>query len=152
MPTAIPVRFLSLALFASLAACSSSSDESKAISTSSPYMESETGAAVWELDTSQPLTDSSTKFTALVSRKACNDGVTGKVVEPRIESTALEVVVTFRVSPQDPEGANCPGNELVPYTVDLGEELGSRRLVDGQCRDVPSTPMSLCDESRWERP
>ena len=88
----------------------------------------------WHLAPQQSLQDSSTTFVALVSRVACNNGVTGEVLAPDVRMTGTEVIVTFTVAAKPNEPAPCQGNDEVPYQVDLGEPLGGRALVDGVCR------------------
>jgi hypothetical protein len=90
--------------------------------------------AVWYVDPQQDLTPESTTFTALVSRMACNGGVTGEVLAPKIDSGPAEVVITFRVAPKKcAYPASCLSNAEVPFEVELGEPLGQRTLVDGEC-------------------
>ncbi|RIQ18887.1 hypothetical protein [Jiangella rhizosphaerae] len=108
--------------------------------------------AVWQLQPDQRLTAASTGFTALVSRLACNSGVTGDVVEPDIEIGEAEIVVTFRVEPDDPGAADCQGNDWVPYEVSVNEPIGDRALIDGQCRPGGAAEQTVfCDPgpSRW---
>lgn len=47
--------------------------------------------------------------------------------------------MTFRVTPGEPSAASCPGNELVPYRLELPEPLGDRALVDGVCDEDDDT-------------
>lgn len=89
--------------------------------------------AVWELDPEQSLGAESTGFTALVTRLGCNSGVTGEVQEPEIVVTDAELVITFEVTPGEPEAANCQGNEIVSYEVALPGPLGDRVIRDGAC-------------------
>ena len=102
-------------------------------------------AAVWDLAPQQELGKSSTKFTALVSRLGCNDGVTGDVVAPDIRVTATEVTVTFRVLPKQIGAADCQGNNKVQFEVDFGEPLAGKSLVDGECclEARPHQPVSV---------
>jgi hypothetical protein len=64
-----------------------------------------------------------------------------------------EVVVTFTVEALSPGVHTCPGNDQVPYELDLGQPLGERRLVDGSCRppDGEARDTSLCIDGdvRW---
>jgi hypothetical protein len=126
MDVGIRFRRLSLLAVASLAAlttaCGAATDSS-----------TRGDPAVWFLGLDQELQESTTTFTALVSRLGCNDGVTGQVLEPEIRMSESEVVVTFSVAPKQPGPATCPDNDEVSYEVDLGEPLGARALVDGQC-------------------
>jgi hypothetical protein len=91
-------------------------------------------AAVWTLAEGSSLQPSSTRFTAVVTRLGCNNGVTGDVLAPAIRLGETEVVVTFTVAPKASDPASCPGNDQVRYEVVLDEPLRGRALVDGQCR------------------
>ena len=106
---------------------------------------------MWTVEPSQRLDPSSTGFTALVSRLACNSGVTGEVYAPKVQVGEDEIIVTFSVAPT--EGAqSCPSNDLVPHRVDLGEPLGDRSLVDGQCRPgakASTTSFCLAGSARY---
>lgn len=93
-------------------------------------------AATWDLAPDQEIDGRTTVVTVLVTRLDCNSGVTGKVNKPTIELTEGELVVTFNVSPGQPDAATCEGNDQVPYDLELPEPLGDRRLVDGGC-DAP---------------
>ncbi|MEV6813048.1 hypothetical protein [Micromonospora sp. NPDC051296] len=138
-------RLASVLVWASLTAltpaCGASTEPSTAeaggISETGPTTSAEPSghgdAAVWFLGPGQSLQESSTTFTALVSRLACNSGVTGQVLAPEIRMSDSEVVVTFLVAPKQPGPATCPTNDQVSYEVDLGEPLRGRTLVDGQC-------------------
>jgi hypothetical protein len=138
-------RLVSVLVWTSLAAltaaCGAATEPSTAGSGGTSEPESSTSAqtraggdaAVWGIGPDQSLLRSSTKFTALVSRLGCNNGVTGQVLAPEIHMSESEVVVTFSVAPKQPGAATCPGNDQVSYQVDLGEPLQDRALVDGRC-------------------
>lgn len=109
-------------------------------------------AAVWELAPDQRLQPSSTTFTALVSRLGCSSGVTGEVLAPEIRLTESEVVVIFSVAPLEARSGTCQGNDQVPYQVELGEPLGDRALVDGEClpgREAATTSFCMPDSVRF---
>ncbi|MCB0918608.1 MAG: hypothetical protein KDC39_08575 [Actinobacteria bacterium] len=92
--------------------------------------------ATWMLPAKERITADSTQFTALVTRRGCNSGVTGEVYAPEVTYTADEILVTFSVAAEPwnlVESANCQGNEMVRYLVTLDEPIGSRMLVDGGC-------------------
>jgi hypothetical protein len=89
--------------------------------------------AVWAVGPNEKLQQSSTSFLAVVWRAGCNGGQTGQVLAPTIRKNESEIVVTFSVTPQQTGPATCPGNNEVTYKIDLGEPLGRRALVDGQC-------------------
>ena len=69
---------------------------------------------------------------ALVTELACAGGrsADGRVVEPWVAADPEQVVVVFAVVAS--EGVQtCPSNPASRVTVDLGEPLGNRRLLDG---------------------
>lgn len=103
-----------------------------------------TGAATWVVAPDEQIAAGTTTFTALVTRLSCSGGVTGTVEEPRIRVTDEQVILTFRVSPEDPAAADCQGNDAVPYDVELPEPLGDRALVDGACEDRSIAGTAAC--------
>ncbi len=91
------------------------------------------GAAVWAFDPDQPEPDATTQvFDALVTEMSCNSGqpADGRIVGPQVIATADTVLVVFAVRPR-PGGHDCQGNPAARVTVDLGEPLGNRALLDG---------------------
>lgn len=110
-------------------------------------------SATWSLKPGQRLQESSTGFTALVTRLGCNGGITGEVLAPQIRFGEAEIVVTFAVAAKEPGAATCVGNNQVPYEVDLREPLRDRALVDGQCLPgAEATTTSYCtpDSTRFK--
>ena len=107
--------------------------------------------AVWALDPTDLPAESSESFTVLVMRVGCAGGRTGEVLQPTIEASDDEIVITFTVAPVS--GAqDCPGNDIVPIVVDVGEPIDGRRIVDGSCR-TGAAPAGLCDEAaNWLPP
>ncbi|MDO8337052.1 MAG: hypothetical protein Q7T15_02210 [Microcella sp.] len=104
-----------------------------------------TSPAVWELTPDQVIDAETTTLSVLVTRVACNGGVTGTVNDPSIDRTDGELVITFTVSPGDPPAANCPSNDLVEYVIELDEPVGDRALVDGTCRTTDAADTVSCD-------
>lgn len=104
--------------------------------------------ADWRLGPNQDVQPSTTKFTALVTRLHCNNGVTGDVHAPTIKTTATEIVVTFTVAARTPGAAQCQGNEEVAYDVDLGEPLQGRSIIDGECLLGRRATTALCTRYR----
>lgn len=105
-------------------------------------------AAVWDIDAHDPLPPSTQRFTALVSRLECANGVTGRVLAPHIELTDTQVIVTFSVENNREGDATCPSNNWVKYDVDLGEPLGNRDLIDGTCQaGGEAATTSFCSDS-----
>ena len=133
---------------------SSDSSSGPAATTTTPAdvpTEPEEGdVATWDIDPIRPPAPSSSTFTALVRRLGCSGGVTGTVLRPGIEITDTEVAITFTVE-ADPDGRTCPGNDQVPYEVDLGQPLGERVLIDGSCLAGRAATSSLCPESGGRR-
>lgn len=104
-----------------------------------------TSPAVWELAPEQAVDAETTTLSVLVTRVACNSGVTGSVNEPSIDRADGELVITFTVSPGDPPAAECPSNDLVEYVIELDEPIGDRVLVDGACRTTGAADTVSCD-------
>jgi hypothetical protein len=108
--------------------------------------------AIWELEPSERIDSSADSFTAVVSRLGCSGGITGEVFAPTIQLGKSEIVVTFLVAPLDKNVFyNCPGNIGVPHEVELREQIGNRRLIDGSCLTEPalSTRFCLRGGARW---
>lgn len=107
--------------------------------------------AVWRVDDEDPPTTSATSFTALVTRLACSGGETGEVLAPMITVDEDEIVVTFTVEELPDGNYTCPGNDEVPFVVEIGEAIGQRTLVDGACLDGEAASTSFCSEgsNRW---
>ena len=93
----------------------------------------DTAAASWALAPGQEVGPDSSLLDVLVTRVGCNSGVTGHVEEPDVVLEDDRVVVTFVVTPGEPEAATCQGNPEEPWLLTLPEPLGDRSLVDGQC-------------------
>lgn len=96
--------------------------------------------AVWEPADEADLSPQSTSVGALVREVECASGrsAEGRNLDPEVSLGEEEVVVTFRVSPRD--GAqDCQDNPVTPYTVELGEPLGERTLLNG-AHDPPAAP------------
>lgn len=107
--------------------------------------------AVWTVDDTAPPRADSDSFKALVTRVECSGGQTGEVLEPQVIVEGERIVVTFTVAPLPEGGYPCPGNDQVPYTVQLGEPIGQRTLVDGACLSGEAASTSFCEEgpTRW---
>ena len=122
-----------------LAGCADDDGEDTAPTTTAPPGD----LAVWDLD-GRP-SASATSFTAEVARVGCNDGETGRVLEPSVVEAADQVVVTFWVEPTSPGDHTCPGNAPVAVEVALAAPIGDRDLVDGACRGTDPAPDPLCE-------
>lgn len=108
--------------------------------------------AVWFIRPGPDVTSASESFTALVTRLACNSGVTGAVLPPTVKSSDARVVVTFTVKAGQPGAQTCIGNRPVPVVVNLGEAIGQRQLVDGACHsggEAATTSFCIHGSVRW---
>lgn len=108
--------------------------------------------ANWSLLGQKSPTPQDTTLQLGVVRAACAGGRTGDVVSANTEFSTEQVVVTVFVEPL-PEGAyDCRMNDTVPYTVDLGQPLGERELVDGACRNAALAGTAACSQDglRWK--
>lgn len=108
--------------------------------------------AYWSLLDSAAPVPGATSLQLGVVRSGCSGGLTGKVLDSRVDYAAQRVTITIWVE-QQPDGAySCPSNETVPYTLELREPLGERELVDGACADPGALGTVVCSEGglRWE--
>lgn len=109
--------------------------------------ESDRATAVWEVAPQQQLDASTTEIAVLVTRLGCNSGVTGTVNDPTISITDDDLVITFTVSPGQPEAADCQGNDQVPYLLTLPQPLGEHRLIDGACESTEARSTVFCESA-----
>lgn len=103
------------------------------------------GIGTWVIDPAFPISEESTTVHVLATERSCTGGQPpdGREVEALVIPTPETVSIIITIEP--PEGAQtCPGNPSFGFTVDLGEPLGSRDLVDGA--SIPPTPQgdTLC--------
>ncbi len=92
-------------------------------------------------------TESTTRFTALVTQSSCNGGKTNAPRAPQIQLQSDRIVVTFTVESTDSpfgSGHTCPGNPAVPVDVVLPEPIGNRPLVDGTCPSYDAAAATGC--------
>lgn len=107
-------------------------------------------AAIWNIESAESITPDATSFTALVERLGCANGETGRLLDPVVAAGEDEIVVTFSVEALPAGDYTCPGNDRVPYLIELGEPIGQRSIVDGACRQDDAAGTSHCDsEVRW---
>ncbi len=94
--------------------------------------EVEAGAAWWELAPHERPTAESTELDLIVYERACagGHGPGERLSEVGIDYASDSVTITFRVTPLAGEG-DCLVAPGAPYTVQLDQPLGDRRLVDG---------------------
>lgn len=73
-----------------------------------------------------------TTLHGLILERACANGKppVGRVRPPVVVFDERTVVVTVTVK-EVPGGADCPGNPAMPITIELGQPLGDRRILDG---------------------
>jgi hypothetical protein len=88
-----------------------------------------------------------------VRRHRRSGGVAGEVFEPIVEVGETDIIVTFfDVSRDSDLEQTCPGNDEVPYELELGEPIGQRRVLDGSCRsggEAASTSFCAPGATRW---
>lgn len=90
--------------------------------------------ATWTLDPALPPPDAATtSFTALVTERTCTGGqpLLGRLLPPSIAYGADTVTVVVAATPLPGDVFTCQGNPSTRVTVELGEALGDRRLLDG---------------------
>ena len=92
------------------------------------------GSADWWLPPDQPKPGPGTRtLDALVMERACASGrpADGRIVGPDVVGVNSLVLVTFAVRSLGDGAQSCQGNPASRVTVDLGEPLGTRTLLDG---------------------
>lgn len=102
--------------------------------------ESDAELARWAPAPDADLSPDATSIEVLVNEMACAGGTSaeGRIAPPEIVYRDEAVVVTMRVVPRaGPQ--ECPGNPDTPYTLELEEPLGERRLLDG-AHEPPVSP------------
>ena len=79
-----------------------------------------------------PLDPSSSTLQIEIMERNCANGEppVGREVVEVVDVTDEAITITVLVEPV-PGLADCPSNPWHPVTVELGEPLGDRRLVDG---------------------
>ncbi|MBE0011447.1 hypothetical protein DXT87_16975 [Arthrobacter sp. AET 35A] len=109
------------------------------------------GDATWHLARPADVSADSTSLEVGVERAACASGRTGTVLEPEVTYETDRIIVTTYVEPLTGGVQSCQGNDVVPLTVELGEPIGERKLVDGVCLVPDAVPASLCEDDgvRW---
>ncbi|MGI9556774.1 MAG: hypothetical protein ACR2N5_02415, partial [Solirubrobacterales bacterium] len=96
------------------------------------YRDDTGAAAEWSLTPDDPLPSADTRSLPIhVFENLCNSGedAVGRVQEPRVEYFSRRILVTFWVTPRG-GFQTCPSNPPTPFTLELDEPLGDRKLVD----------------------
>jgi hypothetical protein len=109
---------------------------------------------IWELSDIDAVDAASERLDVEVTRLECSGGVTGEVLEPVVTLEADRILIRTDVAPL-PDGAyTCQGNDRVPVTIELGEPIGDRELVDAACLDEAAASTGFCQDDgvRWTPP
>lgn len=106
--------------------------------------------AVWELQDPAQVTADTEVLEIGVSRLACAGGETGPVADVSVEFSDDQISIQAYTEALEEDGADCPDNKVVAETVDLGEPIGERIIVDGACENDDAARTTFCDsEIRW---
>lgn len=105
-----------------------------------------TEPAVWFLRSGAAPDPSATSVEVLVAEQGCTsgEGAGGNTADPVVEATAIEVRIA--VATYIRKGSqSCPSHPLAPVTVELGQPLGDRTLIDvnGTIDDELAAPESM---------
>jgi hypothetical protein len=90
-----------------------------------------------------------------VMRADCANGVTGELLDPVVTSDENRITIQARAAPNGLTGADCPQNDVVTQTVELGEPVGDREIFDAICLDPTMSDYSWCRDDggvRWPKP
>lgn len=87
-----------------------------------------------------------TSLDLLVVERACASGQSaeGRVELVELAETADQVRLRIGVRPRDVDSATCPGNPATPFTVELGQPLGDREIVNASV--VPPRPLTVAGD------
>jgi len=91
---------------------------------------SRTQEAAWYLPADYRPDPASTSVTIYVEEQGCASGQTPSITRPRVQLSASTVTIAVRTRARFALTQSCQSNPLTPVTVDLGEPLGDRLLVD----------------------
>lgn len=107
--------------------------------------------ASWELLNAAEISPESTVLRLGVTRIQCASGITGTVLEPEIQINGERIMIRTSVESQEPGDYSCPGNNVVPVTVNLRSPIGERELFDASCLDTDTLATAFCVDGgvRW---
>lgn len=110
--------------------------------------------AQWALIDPAVVNASSTSLELGVMGLACASGKTGDVTATHVELVDGQIAIGIALEPQEGEEQTCEGNETVPYTLELGEPVGDRVLIDASCLDGAAQQAPNCSDGgiRWSPP
>lgn len=155
----LPVALVS-ALALGAAGCSGSepvSDSSVGpTATSSPPSIAQASSgdiATWRLLDPTAVTPETSTLELGVTRLDCANGRTGRVLEPVVKVEDERIVIRTDVETFT-GGADCPGNDEAPVTVELDQRVGARNLVDAACLRGGAVGTFVCADGpvRWVSP
>jgi hypothetical protein len=109
------------------------------------------GVGIWQLRDADAVDATTQSLDIEVMRLECSGGETGEVLEPDVTIEDDRILIRTDVAPL-PEGAyGCPDNDWVGVTLELGEPLGDRELVDAACLDDRAAATVFCEDDgvRW---
>ena len=139
-----------------LSACSSSNGSSlpqpDGVSTvttaaSPPTTSAQARLAGWHITPADSPSDDATNFTAIVMGVQCGGG---PIITTEVLAEADRIIITLAQEPY-PGPHTCEGRPPESYTVEIGEPIGGRTLIDGMCIQSPRAYVGLCDPDgvRW---
>ena len=87
----------------------------------------------WRLDPSVPDPGPhDTELRVVLTESACVSGqkIGDRLVGPQTVITATSVRIAFAATPPPGDAFDCPGNPETPYTVQLPQPLGDRKIIE----------------------
>lgn len=135
-----------------LASCGTDDAAQRARSTASASTAGD--VATWVLLDPEDVSEDSETLRLGVTRLGWSGGDTGVVLEPAVTLEQDRIVIRTEVEPLPAGGYDCPGNDVVPVLVHLGEPIGPRELVDAACLDGEAVGTAACLDGpvRWPAP
>lgn len=107
--------------------------------------------ATWELLDPDSVNAESASLRVGVTRLDCSGGETGTLLEPQVSLEADRILIRTDVAALPGGAYDCPGNNVVPLDIELGEAIGDRELVDQACLEGEAVQTTFCPEGgvRW---
>lgn len=117
-------------------------------SSCSPRLADGAGDGQAELRLADTPASDDTELTLLVMERRCASGrsADGRIALDELTLTEDQVRVRVSVRPPPGQAQTCQGNPWTPYTINLGEPLGDRTVVDANL--VPARELLIGTEER----
>lgn len=109
------------------------------------------GVGIWRLKDADAVGATTHTLDIEVSRLECSGGETGEVLDPVVTIEDDRILIRTDVAPLPGGAYTCQDNDWVSVTIELGEPLGDRELVEAACLDDRAASTAFCQDDgvRW---